>query len=688
MSPRFLKSLGVGDGSENDRGRPAGESQSRRSHPSSSRHESDKEKMKLRLASKSKSRGTTKTGSERESRSRKSVLAAKKRTLKVKKTGVSKHEKKRVGNDNSSSEDDKNKAEEPKEKAAYSEASIGAFPVTPSVSSVSLSHRRRSTLKQETKSDVFRYISSDNNQASDIYQHQPNRINVFAFQSDWSSDEDDLEDLPTQYESATDSYADDSQVDESAPEEVSHDNYLSESGGSEMADTLPMDIHPERSWLSHPVSPPSYTGFAIDDNPTPMPGHSLNAGTFPLTASPSHSSPNSSFGTGNSTSASQASTAPTEASLSPELAKPSPLRREEEVETPQETPTWKPVSEQQHNEPPPDATTAKVKAQVLAAERHRRNRARRRSSIPCGGRHPDEAYQAAHLSTPALQISDAAYLFSTSIDSSPEPKPATAVHKYRTFTSLQHRLLSSLQNEIAALENQLDNLDAQLSELNNHLASTGAGNSALVNSTSELHWWRSQLVEHIASKLKVFNTVREDMAKASQTENQEEKREVEMPEAVKQQLRLIEEMTEKVALAQKTMLRLTGVEEEPVVVVPKETREEKMRREKRLAIVLASVLVPLLIFPFIRNFGGRVVVALFVGAYCWSKARVNEVVVEGVVDGGEGEKDDVPDAERHKRKARKMREQDEDTKSWEEYTPVIGAGVWGVTMLLMAGIVR
>lgn len=195
-------------------------------------------------------------------------------------------------------------------------------------------------------------------------------------------------------------------------------------------------------------------------------------------------------------------------------------------------------------------------------------------------------------------------------------------------------------------------------------------------------------MEHIAGKLKIYNAVRDDMSKSQPHSPSEEKKEPEMPEVVKAQLKMIEDMTEKVQEAQRTMLRLTGAEPEEVTVVVKETREEKMRREMRVAAVLASLLVPLLIFPFIRNFGGRVVVACFVGAFCWGKMGWEEVVMEEGAHGGKDGKSDEDRHERMKRRHSRSEKHVAEDKTWEAYTPVIGAGAWGLTMLLMAGIVR
>ena len=797
-------------------------SQSRRSHASSSRHESDKEKMKLRLrSSKSKS---SRAGSERgsQSRSRRKTVTSssgKKRTSRASKT-ASKHENtaKAVAGE-TSSEENRN---EPMGKAEYSEQSVGAFPMTPNLSSTSLSLRRRSTLTPG-KAPVLGYMSSDNDEASGLYERHPAPINVFQFQSDWSEDEEDLNsptkeerhnDLPAQYESATDSHVDDhaqyesaadSHVDEAVQyepaadghgdeghhdmkhedamhaeangrEEAPVENYWSESGRSEMADTLPMDIHPRHTYLSHPLPD---NDFAIDDNPTPMPGHFLNSTMFPLTnsltQSTASSSPPSSSSNGNSdaNSVSQASTAPTDLSTSPESFKSAsaelpPTKRSEE-------PSEEPVQEHQ------DTSAAKLEAQMAAAQTHRRNsnKSRRRPSLrerpqtarrlssaqvavppqqqqlyaeqqyaypPFGAPPPNQAqgYYPAPAASPyppppmpqegiafmppiPLQIAEQPHVRYSS-PSSPErqhfalqhhtPVPPSlpakrqhrrpdkpvgegGVHKYRTFTTLQHRLLSSLQAEIEAAEAQLDALDAQVDGMDAHVSQLGSG--ALAQRKGELMWRRSQLVEHVAGKLGVYYNVRDDMEKRSQHRKGEmgSAGEEDVPEQVKKQLEMIEEMTRKVEEKQKELCMITGQGEQEISFMsPLQTVEEREKAQRSMAAVIAAVLLPLMTFPFIHNFGGRIVVAALVGIFCYANDALSTADVRDDKGTREGDADvkhehdgeKVEKMERGKRR-RMSRESSAPgvkpkVRRWEQYSALIGAGVWGATILVMAGAVR
>ncbi len=526
MPSRFLQAIGVesvtSDSDREPRGR-AGRERRRTTHSSSTRLLSAKERVRDGRKSTRSYRSAPSSGTESRSSKHSSVRSNSGKERVTKSMSEKKHRPSRLRHEDSS---------------AYSSATEG---------------EGKEGLKLLTDDDHgcrTEPLPSDAIASSPLKQ----QVDVFAFQDDWSDDEADKrtirpepihQEQPISSEDTTDSAEVPSEQAIRTPKEEPAAHVVEEPPG---------DIEFEPSWLPATAEEAEET----DDVPTPMPRDFLPSRTI---------SAGSTLTTNPDPFSEQPTDGETDRSTSPDMSMKSPASPEASAKEL----SHQKITNSIHNEPavPGTLAGAKVAAQILSSEQRQRQ-ARRRSSNHKGRpemRHrasqelsyqPQPAYP---LYPPAQQIQAypqppqvyppqpqilvpqlpldvqghpppvtgyAAVASALSSSSFSHLNPASAVFQpsnpvpplYRRFSTLNHRLMIYLQDELSQLEEELEYLDACDTASRTHPSSVSgrlvirpasrregalASTGSLGPQAADLEWRRTELMSRLASKIKTYN---------------------------------------------------------------------------------------------------------------------------------------------------------------------------------------
>jgi len=467
----------------------------------------------------------------------------------------------------------------------------------------------------------------------------PDPPNVFAYLEEDNSDSEEDHDGP-HYEEHEDEDHEEDHEDHDEDHDEDHEEEDDDSGSSaddddddddEANDVVYNDIHPHPGWLSHPLD---------SDPTTPMQPH------FTPSSTPSISSASSSVHSSFSSDHPADADADTDRSTSPELSikgSPSPPPPRSLPSPPSGPPDTR-----------PDPAAAKVAAQMLAAQ-HRQSLHSTNSpySAPPPMPRVPSSYPPSHPGSQALSprfpghisaappprshprpqppVTGYEALAAALSSSSPSPSPFAADPPlrplYRRFSTLNHRLLLHLQDELSELETALHNLDAADTAARTHPSSTAtslhirpASRRAAAAAGGEMEWHKLDLLNRISLKLNTYNeTLRGFQGTAGL--RGAERAEVEAYTTYLREKRPVVE-SETAFLAHADDLVALGpaapssADPSPPPHLDTSTGRQVGRRDQSMQTlvlaVAASILVPILTFSVIPNFAGRMAVALLV----------------------------------------------------------------------------